>query len=460
MSTLRPRNPEELRRTVEWALNDGVALDIEGRGSKRAYGQPRAAAHVLSLAGIEGVVDYQPEELVITVKAGTPMREVESLLAQRRQMLAFEPPDLGAILGGAPGEGSLAGALMCNLAGPRRIAAGAARDHFLGFQGVNGRAERFKSGGRMVKNVTGYDLSKLMAGSLGTLAALDEVTVKVVPAPEKVHTLLLVGLDDDAAIAALCAAMGSPHEVSGAAHLPADLATRSGIDLVAQQGGAVTAIRIEGVAPSVAARLQALRAEFASTAPGMEELHTMRSRLFWEEVRDVRLLSFTSPLVGEVGRAQRGREGGPDARSSVPTPLPNPPPQGGRGDEGAPHLWKISCPPTEGASVVAAVRERRPDAQAQYDWSGGLVWLSLASGDPATDDAAHVAVRAALIESGGHATLVRAPEAVRARVPVFQPRSPALVALSRRVKESFDPRGIFSPGRMHGGPQTVVHSDH
>ena len=439
---LKPRDAAELQRTIAWALNDGVPLDIEGRGSKRAYGPPHTAEHVLSLAGIEGVVDYQPEELVITVKAGTALREIEALLAQRRQMLAFEPPDLGVILGGAPDEGSLVGALMCNLAGPRRIAAGAARDHFLGFQGINGRAEHFKAGGKMVKNVTGYDLSKLMAGSLGTLAALDEVTVKVVPAPEKVHTLLLVGLDDEAAVAALCDAMGSPHEVSGAAHLPAALAARSGVDLVAQQGGAVTAIRVEGVAPSVAARLQALRAQFAALAPAMEELHTMRSRAFWDEVRNVRHLSSagtplpnpspqggrghessTSTLVGEVGGAQRRREEGLDARSL---------------------LWKISCPPTDGARVVAAIRDRRPDAQALYDWSGGLVWLALDAAE--SDDGAHVVVRAAL--DGGHATLVRAPDAVRARVPVFQPRSPALVALSHRVKESFDPTGIFSRGRL------------
>lgn len=407
-TTLQPRDVEELQRTVEWALNDGVALDIEGRGSKRPYGPPCTAAHVLSLVAIDGVVEYQPEELVITARAGTALRDVEALLAQRHQMLAFEPPDLGAILGGAAGEGTLAGALMCNLAGPRRISAGAARDHFLGFQGVNGRAERFKSGSKMVKNVTGYDLSKLMAGSLGTLAALDEVTVKVVPAPEKVRTLLLVGLDDAAAVAALCAAMGSPNEVSGAAHLPAAQAARSGVDLVARQGGAVTAIRVEGVAPSVEARLAALRAEFAAIAPAMEELHSLRSNAFWAELRDVRSLA---------------------------------------GDPAA-LLWKISCPPSDGAAVVSAIRAQRPDAQAQYDWSGGLVWLSLAASAAASDDAAHAVVRGALARSGGHATLVRAPEAVRARVPVFQPRPPALDDLSRRVKESFDPKGIFSPGRL------------
>jgi glycolate oxidase FAD binding subunit len=153
--------------------------------------------------------------------------------------------------------------------------------------------------------------------------------------------------------------------------------------------------------------MQALRAQLAAAAPAVEELHTMRSRAFWEEVRDARL------LAGEQDRV----------------------------------LWKISCPPTEGARVVATVRKHRSDAQALYDWSGGLVWLSLAAGDPAADDAAHVVVRAALASGGGHATLVRAPEPVRSRVPVFQPVPPALAALSQRVRESFDPRGIFNSAR-------------
>jgi glycolate oxidase FAD binding subunit len=312
-------------------------------------------------------------------------------------MLAFEPPDLGAMLGGAAGEGTLVGALMCNLAGPRRISAGAARDHFLGFQGVNGRGELFKSGGRVVKNVTGYDLSKLLAGSRGTLAALHEVSVKVMPAAEKLRTLLLVGLDDATAVRAMCAAMGSPNEVSGAAHLPAEIAARSGIDLVTKQGGAITALRIEGVAPSAEARMTALREQFAGVAPQMEELHSMRSQLFWTELRDAK------PLANDSERL----------------------------------LWKLSCPPSGGATVVAALRAQLPEARAQYDWSGGLIWLS-------TGDASATIVRDALAATGGHATLVRAPESVRTGVPVFQPQFAALAALSRRVKESFDPKGVFS----------------
>ena len=384
--TIRPRDAKELRQAVEWALNDGITLDIRGRGSKLAVGKPMTCDQILDLSGISGIVDYAPEELVVTLRAGTPMREVEALLAQRNQMLAFEPPDLGRLLGREAGQGTLVGAVMGNLAGPRRISAGAARDHLLGFSGVNGRGEAFKSGGKVMKNVTGYDLSKLLAGSWGTLAVLDEVSVKVLPAPDQTRTLVLLGLSDEAAVKAMCAAMGSPHEVSGAAQVDGR-----------------TALRLEGVAPSVEARLKGLRELFAGVA-NLAELGTLESRAFWRDVRDL-------------------------------TPLLN------TGDD---VVWKISCPPSEGPGIVGRVKAQRPSAKAFYDWSGGLIWLALAS----NADADHVLVRAALGPTGGHAILVRAPETVRASVPVFQPQLPALAALAARVKESFDPKSLFNPGRM------------
>ncbi len=385
--TIKPRDASELRQAVEWALADGVTLDVRGGGSKLDLGKPMQCDQVLDVSGISGIVDYAPEELVVTLRAGTPMREVEALLAQRNQMLAFEPPDLGPLLGRAPGEGTLVGAVMGNLAGPRRLSAGAARDHLLGFSGVNGRGEAFKSGGRVMKNVTGYDLSKLLAGSWGTLAVLDEVSVKVLPAPDQTRTLLLHGLDDQAAVTAMCAAMGSPHEVSGAAHV-----------------GDKTALRIEGVAPSVEARLKGLRELLAASGAAMDELGTLESRTFWREVRDV------APL-----------DAAPDAV-----------------------VWRLSCPPTEGPAIVARIRRQRPAAKAFYDWSGGLIWLAL----PPGADADHLLVRAALGATGGHATLIRASAAVRASVPVLHPQSSALTALAARVKESFDPKGLFNPGRM------------
>ena len=309
--TIKPRSPEELRQAVEWALNDSQTLDVRGQGSKLALGKPMTCDQVLDLSGISGIVDYAPEELVVTLRAGTPMREVEALLAQRNQMLAFEPPDLGPLLGREAGQGTLVGAVMGNLAGPRRLSAGAARDHLLGFSGVNGRGEAFKSGGKVMKNVTGYDLSKLLAGSWGTLAVLDEVSVKVLPAPDQTRTLVLHGLSDEAAVKAMCAAMGSPHDVSGAAHIKDR-----------------TALRLEGVAPSVEARLKGLRDLLSTTGATMGELGKLESRTFWRDVRDV------APLSG--------------AQDAV--------------------VWKISCPPTEGPAIVACIKAQRPSIEAFYDW--------------------------------------------------------------------------------------------
>jgi glycolate oxidase FAD binding subunit len=384
---IKPRDAKELRQAVEWALNDGVTLDVRGQGSKIVLGKPMRCDQVLDLSSLSGVVDYAPEELVVTLRAGTPLSEVEVLLAQRNQMLAFEPPDLGPLLGLEAGQGTLVGAVMGNLAGSRRVSAGAARDHLLGFSGVNGRGEAFKSGGKVMKNVTGYDLSKLLAGSWGTLAVLDEVSVKVLPAPDQTRTLLLLGLADDAAVKAMCAAMGSPHDVSGAAHV-----------------GDRTALRIEGVAPSVEARLKGLRDLLAASGAKMEELGTLESRAFWREVRDVAPLHASGDAI----------------------------------------VWKISCPPTEGPAVVARIKAKRPAAEAFYDWSGGLIWLAL----PESADADHEIVRGALGAAGGHATLIRAAQSMRASVPVFQPQPAALAALANRVKESFDPKRLFNRGRM------------
>jgi glycolate oxidase FAD binding subunit len=386
-TTLAPRDAKELQQAVEWALNEGVTLDVRGGGSKLRLGKPMTCDQVLDLSGLSGIVDYAPEELVITLRAGTPLREVEVLLAQRNQMLAFEPPDLGPLLGRAAGEGTLVGAVMGNFAGPRRLSAGAARDHLLGVSGVNGRGEAFKSGGRVMKNVTGYDLSKLLAGSWGTLAVLDQVSVKVLPAPDQTATLLLKGLNDGAAVKAMCAAVGSPHDVSGAAHVRG-----------------TTALRVEGVTPSVQARLKGLRELLADSAAAMEELDTLASRAFWREVRDAAPLDAGTNWI----------------------------------------VWRLSCPPSEGPALVSRIRTQRPELKVIYDWSGGLVWLAL----PPSADADHAMVRAAFGGTGGHATLIRAPEAVRAAVPVFQPQSPALAALAQRVKESFDPKGLFNPGRM------------
>ncbi|MDR6771574.1 FAD-binding protein [Azospirillum sp. BE72] len=428
ITTLKPETAAQVTDAVRWALSAGEPLEILGSGSRRGLGRPVQAGHALDLSGLSGVIAYEPEELVLTALAGTPMDLIRTMLADRGQHLAFEPPE----------GGTLGGLVASGLAGPRRISAGSARDHTLGISGVSGRAEAYKGGGKVVKNVTGYDVPKLMAGSFGTLTALTEITVKVLPAPEDTATLLLFGLDDAAAVAMLDRALRSPYEVSGAAHLPAATAARSGVADVAGAGGAVTLVRLEGFGPSVAARVTMLREELRADAV----LARDESLAIWREVRDgagVGAATAPHPNPPPLG-------GGGDYRhpsASAPDSLPRPAGEGrGGGTGGDTHLWKLSVPPSTGPTTVEAI-SRTLDVEVVYDWGGGLVWLAAPPDSGAT-------IRAA-ISAGGHATLVRAPEAVRAATDVFQPLPEPLMALSRRVKESFDPKCILNPGRMYAG---------
>ena len=402
--TLKPTTAPQLRDAIAWAAAEEATLEIVGGGTKRGLGRPLQASHTLDLSALKGVVSYEPAELVLTARAGTTMAEIEALLQQNRQILAFEPPEMSKLYGSDNGA-TLGGTVACNLAGPRRIKVGAARDHFLGMSGVSGRGEAFKAGGKVVKNVTGYDLCKLLAGSFGTLAAMDELTLKVLPAPEKSRTVLVTGLDDARAIAAMAAALNSPFEVSGAAHLPAAIAVRSGVSYLRNAGGAVTALRIEGTAVSVAARCEGLLALLQGFG-ALEELHTMNSATLWREIRDV------APLLPDAGKV----------------------------------IWRVSVAPSEGVRVAAAVSAARP-AELFYDWGGGLLWIAT----DAADDGGVAPIRSAVAASGGHATLIRATDALRAAVPVFEPQPGALGALAGRVKDSFDPRRILNPGRMAAG---------
>ena len=406
-NAFKPADADQLRDIVAWAAAGATTLDLVGRGTKRGLGRPTRCERVLDLSDLAGIVSYQPEELVLQANAGTALGEIERAVAERDQQLAFEPPDYGPLFGAAAGAGSIGGAIACNLSGPRRVRAGAARDHLLGATAVSGRGERFKSGGQVVKNVTGYDLCKLLAGSYGTLAAIHEVTLKVMPAPDKVRTVLALGLDDDDAVALLGAAASSSFELSGLAHLPADIAAASGVSRVAAPGTAVTAMRIEGPAPSVEHRCEALRKWVAGRAP-VEELHRRNSAALWQEVRD-------AAAFADGALAQRP-------------------------------LWRLSVAPAAGARAVARIAERHA-ARWLFDWAGGLVWLATeaAPADAEPD------IRAAVAATGGHATLIRAAPDARAAVPVFQPQPAALAGLSRRVKENFDPKGILNPGRMYPG---------
>ena len=380
--TFKPQTVPELADYV--AL--GGKLEVRGSGTKRGLGRPLQAETAIDMSGFTGISLYEPEELVFEAGAGTALSDIEKALAKNQQQLAFEPPDYAKLLGGKH-KGTLGGLMACGLSGPRRIKAGAARDHILGIAGVSGRGEIFKAGGRVVKNVTGFDVAKLMVGSHGTLAALTSITVKVLPAAATQETLVFNGLSDARAIQAMSLAMQSACDVSGAAHLPGTPSQ--------------TLFRLEGIQPSVVYRRQKL-ASHLKIFGASDHLDEQDSLAEWKVIRDVERLSAD------------------DAR----------------------FVWKLSLTPSKAAATVARI-SKQLDIQYFYDWAGGLVWL----GVPRSNQAYAYIIRNCLED--GHATLVRAEDDVRERIEVFQPQLPALSGLTKRVKASFDPNGVFNHGRMY-----------
>lgn len=402
MQTFEPRDEAGVHAIVCDALSTQTPLEIVGHGSKRGLGHAVEAKARLATSGLTGITMYEPSELVLTARPGTPMAELNALLDEHEQEFAFEPMDPARLWRGNS-AGTLGGTVAVNAGGPRRVKAGAARDHILGFRAVSGRGEIFKSGGRVMKNVTGYDLSKLMAGSHGTLAVLTEISIKVLPKAETERTLILYGLDEAEACAVLREATGLVYETSCFACVPnGGWLDAAGLTL---PDSCCVALRLEGPGPSVDTRFDDLVAHFGPRGR-VDDLGARASRLFWQSLRDA------EPVAGGDGP-----------------------------------VWKISTAPADGPRLIAALRQRDvPLTRWFYDWAGGLVWLALDG-----EDAAAEIVRDVLAAHGGHATLMRASDAIRARTPIFQPEAAPLAALSRRVKDAFDPLHILNRGRLGPG---------
>ena len=399
-----PDTVEELAYLVAEAADTRTPLEVMGHGTKREVGRLVQYGAVLSTESLVGVSLYEPTELVLVALAGTPVAQIEQMLAENDQELPFEPVDLGSVLGFGPGQATIGGVLATNISGSRRILSGSARDHLLGVQAVNGRGETIRSGGRVMKNVTGYDLSRALAGSWGTLAVLTEVAIKVLPAQREVRTLLCFGLADPTGVEVLGLALGTPFEVSGTVHVNAELARRFSDEEISRPGQSVTAIRVENFPASARYRASRLKQMLQAYAPALE-LDTARSRMFWDDVKSLRMFE---------------RTGRP--------------------------LWRISMAPTSGPKLVHSLA-RKIDVRALYDWSGGLIWLDT----PLITDAGAVEIRRTLAEFGGHATLIRAEPQARAVIDVFQPLDAPLMALTAALKQAFDPVGILNPGRMYAG---------
>jgi glycolate oxidase FAD binding subunit len=404
VDTLKVRDADDVEQVVRSAIASEQPLEIIGHGSKRMVGQPIKTNALLDLSALNAVKAYEPNELIVTVQAGAPLSDVLSLIDSKNQQFAFEPMNTSALLG-TPDIGTIGGMIGAGLAGPRRIKAGGARDHLLGAHAVSGFGDSFKAGGKVVKNVTGYDLCKLLAGSWGTLAVMTEVTLKVMPRPESERTLVLRGLDDVTANRAMTAALGSPFDVSGAAHVPnaALRASPGALDGLGAQP--VTLLRLEGIAASVADRAASLTRLLAKFGTA-EAVDDAASAAIWGAVRDVR-------------------------------------PFAAGGTLGAWPVWRIVCPPASGGALGQQLA-REGGGEVIYDWGGGLIWLAL----PPKPDAQAALVRARVDAAGGHATLLRASEEVRRVTDVFQPQPAGLAALGERVRHSFDPKHILNRGRM------------
>jgi glycolate oxidase FAD binding subunit len=410
VDTLNPRDAKDVEEVVRAAIASEQPLEIIGHGTRRAIGHPMATNAVLDLSALNAVSAYEPNELIITMQAGAPLADVQSLIDSKNQQFAFEPMDTSALLG-VSGNGTIGGMIGAGLAGPRRIRAGGARDHLLGAHAVSGFGDSFKTGGRVVKNVTGYDLCKLLAGSWGTLAVMTEVTLKVMPKPESERTLVLAGLDDVTANRAMTAALGSPYDVSGAAHLPNTAFRPAAGTFAGFAGRAATLLRLEGIAASVVDRAGSLAKTLAPFGP-VETLQDAASATAWAAIRDVEPFAAGDAL-------------------------------------GARPVWRIVCPPASGGALGQALAHDS-GGDVIYDWGGGLIWAAL----PPKPDAQAGLVRQRVEAAGGHALLIRASEQTRRTIDVFHPQTAGVAALSQRVRHSFDPTIILNRGRMLLMPAT------
>ncbi|NRP17925.1 putative FAD-linked oxidoreductase [Ensifer adhaerens] len=393
-----PASEEGIATVVRAMAADRASLAVIGGGTRSGLGNPVRADRVLSTRRLSGIVSYNPAEMTVSALAGTPLSEIEAALAENRQMLSFEPMDHRPVFA-TTGEPTIGGVFAANVSGPRRIIAGAARDSLLGVRFVNGSGDAIKAGGRVMKNVTGLDLVKLLAGSHGTLGILTEVTFRVLPKPPASETVVVSGLNDAEAAAVMAEAMAQTVEVSGAAHLAESVRGRfigGGLP-----DGAATVLRLEGLPASVSIRAEKL-AKALERFGAVTRLDGERTAVLWSEIRDVK------PYADGTDRP----------------------------------LWRVSVAPSAGHQLVAALR-LQTGVDAFYDWQGGLVWLRMEA-----DPEAALVRRYIKALGGGHATLVRANDGFRAAIPSFEPQPAPVALLSERVREKFDPQRIFNPGRM------------
>jgi len=405
-----PQNEKEVQNFIKKSYKSGIPLEIIGSGSKKNIGKPLQCSKTISLSKLNGIIEYLPEELYIKVKASTPIKLIEEELKKKNQQLAFEPIDFGSLLYGKSNFGTAGGQISCNISGSRRFKSGSVRDHVLGFRGVNGRGEIIKSGGTVVKNVTGYDLSKLVCGSYGTLVALTEITFKVLPAPESSKTLIIHGQKIESAVDFLEKSIGSSNDVSGATFLPSDPKVSGCVMDVEKtfklndlkHKGSLTAIRIEGSKNSIEQRIQNLINELNILDFDLSILDVVQSEIFWNKIRALEFFS--------------------NSNNSI---------------------LRIVIPPSECTQLVYQLSNK---FKYFLDWGGALMWVEAHN----LSEEMFESIRKKVVKHEGYIMMIKNSDYLPYVEDVFTINNNRF-NLSQNIKKSFDPKRILNPGKMYTG---------
>ena len=397
-----PSSENEVVDFIKDSYSLQTPIEISGNNSK-PIGRLIQCSKSLQFKNFNGIVEYLPEELYIKVKSGTSLALIEAELDKKNQELAFEPSDMGFLYSGKSNKGSVGGAVACNLSGSRRFRAGALRDHILGFCGVNGKGEIIKSGGTVVKNVTGYDVSKLITGSYGTLVALTEIVLKVQPKNEESQTLLINNINLKMALNVFSKAMHTSVEISGACFYPAKISKFFKLNDL-DTNTSITAIRLEGPKISVTERVNTLKKLFSDYKTTISVLENYQSRIFWQNTTDLQFFNNSKNVVA-----------------------------------------KIVLPPLNADQLMNKFENE--ELKYVVDWAGNLIWVEL----PENDSVLLKHLRTEILKLSGHMTIVKAPNHVRIREDFLTTVDENIKVLSLKIKESFDPKKILNPGKMYSG---------
>ena len=400
--TFKPSSREEIAEIIKNCYKKSIPLEINGTKSKNKIGRNFQSEKTLDLSGYSGIIEYKPEELYIKVKAGTPLKEILEAIDKNNQQLAFEPIDFGFLFEGKSNGGTIGGVVACNFAGPRRFKVGSARDHVLGFQGINGKGEIIKSGGTVVKNVTGYDLCKLVSGSYGTLTVLTELSIKVLPKSESSKTLIINNPHLKKAMEYLGTALSSSTDPSGGVFYPERFENNFVFNDLTHKG-ALTAIRIEGPTNSVDQRISRLVKELSLLENEYSVLDNFQTDLFWSKTRNLEVFSN----------------------------LKN-------------NLLRVIVPVSETLNVIQKLKKY--EINYFLDWGGNLIWLELET----ISLKILREIKDITQEHSGYFTIIKLEDDLKASADIFT-IDPIKYKISEKIKKSFDPKRIFNPGKMYSG---------